>query len=264
MINAGLSLQPDSLIFDLEDAVHPDEKDAARSLLQQALPLFSEQNVAVRINCSEGCWREDLELVKNHDVKMIVVPKAQADFLEEIHILLDSWNCSTKIAALIESASSLENLEKIILSTPRVFALLLGAEDYCLDMGIERSVSGEEILYARSRVCNKAHAFGLEALDTPFVGIADNEALQQDAALAKRLGFTGKLSINPHQIHIIQQTFRPTEEEITWAKRVIELVSDPANKAKGAISLDNKMIDLPIIKRAEKTLALHAAQGGNI
>lgn len=261
MIQAGLSLRPDSLIFDLEDAVSLEEKDAARELLRSALPLFKGKNVAVRINSMDGCWKEDLNLACSPVIRTIVVPKADAKAIATIDAALQDIGGEAHIAALIESASSLENLPAIVESSPRLSALLLGGEDYCLDMGIERSIAGEEIFYARTRICTMAHAHNLEVLDTPFPGTDNFGDLENDTRRAKSLGFTGKLAINPHQITTIQKIFRPSEEELLWARTVVAAASDPANKGKGAFSVKGKMIDRPVIKRAERTVALAQSQG---
>jgi citrate lyase subunit beta/citryl-CoA lyase len=261
MVVAGLSLHPDSLIFDLEDAVSLEEKDAARELLRYALPLFEGKNVAVRINAMDGCWEEDLQLAYNPVVKHIVVPKADAQTIAAIDSGLGKIGCDAKIAALIESPSSLENLDTIVQASPRLSALLLGGEDFCLSMGIERSVAGEEIFYARTRICSIAHANDLEVLDTPFPETDNSIDLEIDTRRAKNLGFTGKLAISPHQIATIQRIFLPTEEDLQWAQIVVAAAADPANKGKGAFSVQGKMVDLPVIKRAERALALGQSQG---
>jgi citrate lyase subunit beta/citryl-CoA lyase len=261
MVIAGLSLRPDSLIFDLEDAVSIDEKDSARELLRCALPMFAGKNVAVRINAVDACWEEDLQLACDPAVKYIVVPKADAQTIATVDAGLNRIGCEAKIAALIESPSSLEDLGNIVHASPRLSALLLGGEDFCLNMGIERTVGGEEIFYARTRICNVAHAYDLEVLDTPFSGTDNSTELEIDTRRAKNLGFTGKLAINPHQISTIQRIFLPTEEELQWAQTVVAAAEDPANKGKGAFSVQGKMVDLPVIKRAERALALGQSKG---
>lgn len=254
MINAGFSLYPSSIIFDLEDAVSIDEKDSARQVLQNVLPIFRDRNIAVRINSSDACWKEDIELVKTGIVNTLVVPKARAEFIRELSAVLDSWEIPTQIAALIESTESLEELSQIAISSKRVCSLLMGGEDYSLDLGVERTPEGTEIQYARAKLANIAAARHIEALDTPFVNVEDMEALKKDSEYAKSLGFTGKLAINPLQIDTIKQVFLPSEQDIEWAKMVIEAVGKPENKGKGAFSLKGKMVDLPVIKRAERTL----------
>lgn len=254
MINAGLSISCDSFIFDLEDAVSIEEKDSARDILRYALPLFRNKNTAIRINCKDGCWKEDLTLLNDLNINTVVLPKVDEEFVREVSLILDRYNSSTNIALLIERASSLENLSRIATASSRVSSLLLGGEDYCLDMGVERTVGGQEIYYARNRLSNLAHSYNLEALDTPFSDTSAVESLESDSKLAKSLGFTGKLAINPIQISTIEEVFLPSEDEVGWAKLILDAANTPENKGKGAFSLRGKMIDLPIIKRAEKVI----------
>lgn len=261
MINAGLSVDCDTFIFDLEDAVSIEEKDTARDILKYALPLYEDKKVAIRINCKDGCWKDDLELFKYNNVNTIVLPKADEEFVSEVSFILDQYKSNAKIAILIELASSLENLQQIVKASSKVSSLLLGGEDYCLDMGIERTTNGDEIFYARNRLANVARAYELEAIDTPCSDITNMDFIEKDSKLAKSLGFTGKLAINPVQISIIQQVFLPTVDELNWAKLVINAVNDPENKGKGAFSFEGKMIDLPIIKRAEKVLGVYSTGG---
>lgn len=262
MINASFSFQADSLIFDLEDAVHAEEKDSARTLLFYALPHFEGRNIAVRINCQEGCWRDDIELLRSGQVKTLVVPKARASFILELSDILEDMGADTDIAALIESAESLEQLSDIACASPRVTSLLMGGEDYSLDLGTDRTIGGEEILYARMKIANVAAAYRLEALDTPFADTDDMQGLKNDSTYAKKLGFSGKLAINPLQISVIHNVFYPTDKEIQWAMAISEAVNKPENKGKGAFPLHGKMVDLPIIKRAELILARSASRGG--
>jgi len=260
MVNAGLSLPVDSLIFDLEDAVSPSEKDSARELLRHALPLFAGRTVAVRINGNDGCWEEDLELFRGSGADVVVAPKAEAFFLAELSVRLDEFGSKAGLAALIETTYAVESLPDIATCSDRLTSLLFGGEDYSLDLGVERTLAGEEIQYARARISNTAHAHGLEALDTPFVATGDDAALEQDARHARSLGFTGKLSINPNQVRTIRRAFAPSREELEWAGRVVRAAEDPANRGKGAIALDNKMIDEPIVKRARLMLSRRNVQ----
>lgn len=260
MINAGLSLPADSLILDLEDAVSPTEKDSARELLRHALPLLAGRTVAVRINGADGCWQEDLELFRHPGADVVVAPKAAADFLARVGDRLDAFGSPARVAALVETAAGVEDLPAIARSCGRLTSLLFGGEDYSLDLGVSRTPEGEEIRYARARISNTAHAHGLEALDTPFVVTNDDAALEQDARRARNLGFTGKLAINPNQVPIIRRAFAPSRKELDWAERVVRAAEDPANRGKGAIALDGKMIDEPIVKRARLMLSRRNAQ----
>lgn len=254
MINKSMSTKVDTLIFDLEDAVSIDEKDSARELLLQALPLFKERNIAVRINGDTGCWEEDIEILRGGYVDTVIIPKARATHIKKVSAILDDMGVNTKIAVIIESADSLEELSDIAKSSIRLTSLLMGAEDYSLDLGVERTKEGYEVLYPRMKLANVAAAYHIEALDTPFADTKNIDGLRADAIFAKGLGFTGKLAIHPQQISTIEDIFYPTEKEIEWAKLVLEAVAAPENKGKGAFALQGKMIDLPIIKRAQKTL----------
>jgi len=264
MINASFTFSANSLIFDLEDSVSLEEKDSARILLQEALPLLSEltdTHIAIRINSEDELWQEDLELLRTNLVQTVVIPKAKTNRLKEIAAKLDQMNIDTRIAAIIEDTQSLEELSHIATATSRITSLLLGAEDFSFDLGVERTMEGEEIRYARMRIANAAAAHGLEALDTPYVDTKDFEGLAQEARYVKGLGFTGKLAISPLQIEIIQSIFNPTEHELRWAALVVEAANLPENQGKGAFSLHGKMVDLPVIRRAEKILARSAGKG---
>jgi citrate lyase subunit beta/citryl-CoA lyase len=254
MINASFSVEADSLIFDLEDAVHISEKDSARILLRNALPLFNGRNIAIRINANDDYWMEDLELFRLGIAHNVVVPKARAEQIKQISALLDDMNADVDIEALIESADSLEELSEICRASKRVRGLLMGGEDYSLDLGVERTRKGDEILFARTKIANVARAYDLESLDTPFSDVQDEDGLMQDAKFAKGIGYTGKLSINPLQVKGIQKVFRPEDKEIKWAQKILDAAGMPENVGLGAFSLDGKMIDLPVIKRAEKTI----------
>ena len=264
MINASLSLQADTLIFDLEDAVHMDEKDSARILLLHALPIFQGRNAAVRINSVDTIWRDDLEVFRTGLVQTVVVPKANPESVKRVSEALNEMHSDADIAALIESAESLEQLNDIIKASNRMTSLLLGGEDYSLDLGVERTRRGEEIFYARVRIVTAAAANQLEAIDTPFSDAKDTEGLIIDTKYAKSLGFTGKLAINPLQVAPIQTTFYPSELELNWAEMVIRATNLQENQGKGAFSLHGKMIDLPIIRRAEKTIARAEKRGGTV
>ena len=254
MINAALSSEADTIIFDLEDAVHISEKDSARIVLSYALPLFADRNTCVRINADGGCYEEDLELFRSGLIKNVIIPKAMPEHTKKVSCILDQMNADTDIAVLIETPESLEALREIIASSKRISSILMGGEDYSLELGTERTPGGDEILYPRIKIANMAKAYELESLDTPYADVQNIPGLIKDCEYAKGLGFTGKLAINPLQTGEIQRIFRPSDKEVRWAKRVIEAAALPDNAGKGAFSLDGNMIDLPIIKKAQKIL----------
>jgi len=142
-----------------------------------------------------------------------------------------------------------------------VQALFLGAEDLTADLQCKRTKEGREIEYARTRLVVAARAAGVDVYDTPFTDVNDDEGIVRDAQLAKALGFTGKASISPRHVEVINQTFSPTLKEIDYAYEVMEAISLAKQQGKGAIALHGKMVDAPIVARAERTIAMARALG---
>ncbi|WMJ84665.1 HpcH/HpaI aldolase/citrate lyase family protein [Oscillospiraceae bacterium LTW-04] len=268
MIGNGGLLGADSLIFDLEDAVSPDEKDAARELLKNALMSlnFGKCERIIRINgLDTPYWEEDLRALLPLGPEVILPPKVSgADYIQKLDEKLTALEQEfglqggrTKIIALLETAMGIENAYDIAVASPRVIALFLGAEDLSADFRCARTVEGEEIRYARGRIVCAARAAGIEAYDTPFTDVRDLEALERDAAFAKGLGFTGKACISPAHVATVNRIFSPTLKEIDYAREVFDAIAQAKRQGKGAISLHGKMIDAPIVQRAR--LVLEAA-----
>lgn len=247
----------DAVIFDLEDAVAPSEKDSARTLLSHFLERFPlSLEVMVRINgLDTKYWEEDLKAILSDRIDTIMLPKARPQDLAKLGEILEKTesgkNLKKKIGIvpIAELAVSILEIEAIAAGN-RVNGILLGAEDLTSDLEIERTKAGGEILYARSRILYACHAYKIDAIDTPFTDVNDNEGLRTDSANARSLGMTGKAAIHPNQIPIINEVFSPTEKQIAYALKV-----DAASKAnRGVFSLDGKMVDKPIIERSEKVL----------
>lgn len=265
--NGGL-LGADSLIFDLEDAVSPDEKDAARELLKNALTAldFGKCERVVRINgLDTPDWEEDLRAVLPLGPDAILPPKVSgADYIRELDSKLTELEAEfglrpgkTRVIALLETALGVENAYAIAAASPRMAALFLGAEDLTADLRCRRTKESAEILYARGRIVCAARAAGVEAYDTPFTDVTDLAGLEADASFAKGLGFTGKACISPAHVSTVNRVFSPTEAEIAYAKDVFAAIAEAKRQGKGAISLRGKMIDAPIVARAR--LVLEAA-----
>ena len=270
LINAPY-LGADAVIFDLEDAVSPAEKDAARILVRNALrhmDLPSER--IVRINSVDTYfWREDLDAIIPEKPDLILLPKAATpsdilaidEYISGLEAKLQFENGSVGIIALIETALGVENSFMIATSSKRVKALFLGAEDLTADLQCKRTKGGREIEYARTRLVVAARAAGVDVYDTPFTDVNDDEGIVTDAEIAKALGFTGKASISPRHVGVINTVFSPTEKEINYAYEVIDAINRAKAEGKGAISLYGKMIDAPIVARAERTIAVAKALG---
>lgn len=264
MIQNAHVFDADSLIFDLEDAVSIDEKDAARVLVSMALDHFdfTPSERVVRVNPMDTVWGpEDVLQVAKYRPDAILVPKADERAVEICHRLLseaeEEWEIpreSIRIFALIESAYGVERAGEIIKRSSRVDGILLGGEDYTADMEIQRTAKGREIFYARTRLATLCKAFNLQLMDTPYADVDDVEGLKADAAEAVALGATGKAAINPRQIDTIHRAFSPSEEEVRWAQAVMDAWEVARVQGKGVFSLEGKMVDAPVVARAQKTL----------
>jgi citrate lyase subunit beta/citryl-CoA lyase len=257
MLNAALAFPADSLIFDLEDAVSVGEKDAARDLLKEYLSFvpFKKQKLIIRINALDSeFWQDDFELAAASRADNIMIPKARVSHINTLSDLLDKRNSPIGLIPIIEMAISVEEVSEIIKASNRVCGVMFGAEDYTSDLGTRRTKEGVEVLFARSRVVNAAHAYGIEALDTPFVDFSDEEGLKKDTEFGKLLGYTGKTAIHPSQVDVINMIYAPTKEEIDYAQRIISQTREAEKLGKGAFSMEGKMVDAPIIKRAQTLL----------
>ena len=267
MLTSARSLGADCIIFDMEDSVAQTEKDTARILIRHALSAMRPHDVgvAVRINALDTpFWQEDVAAVVRGGADILLVPKTDSPGyvlkimaeLEAVETQCGAREQNIVVFALIESALGIENAFAIASAHKRLGGILLGAEDLTAELGAERTPKGAEILYARSRIVMACRAAGIQAVDTPFPFVTDMPGLAEDAAFAAQLGFDGKAVISPHHVVAINEAFSPSLEQINWANRVMEVARRAANEGKGAVSLDGMMIDLPIIKRAERILSL--------
>ncbi len=262
-INAGLH-KPDGIILDLEDSVAPSEKDSAQLLVRNALRTvdFYGAERMVRINqLPKGL--NDLKFIVPHNVHVILIPKCESkqhiiDTENEINKLKQKHNIQNEIylMPILENALGIINAFEIASASENVCALAIGLEDYTADLGTQRTNEGRESFYARSTLINAAKAAGIQAIDTVFSDVADMEGLKQSVLEAKSLGFEGKGCIHPRQIPIIHDAFAPTCEEIEKAKKIVQAFEEADKLGLGVVSLGTKMIDAPIVKRAQKTLEL--------
>ncbi len=269
LMNADV-LGSDAIILDLEDAVSPAEKDAARILVRNALKTLGYRGVEViiRINPTETeFWKRDLEAVLPLRPSMIMPTKVSgpevvrevSDYLSILEQREGIPVGTVKLIPLIETALGVENAYAIASADPRVAAIFLGGEDLTADLQCKRTKEGREIFYARSRMVNAARAAGVEVYDTPFTDVNDPEGLRADALLAKSLGFTGKASISPRHVDAINEVFTPTQAEIDYAHEVMDTIVEAKRQGKGVVSLRGKMIDAPIVARARQVLEIERA-----
>ena len=272
MLINGNCLGADAVIFDLEDAVSPAEKDAARILVRNTMRYmdFGACGRIVRINSIDTpYWRKDLDQIMPYQPDLILLPKsgsaadvlAADEYMTELEEKLGFAPNTVGLMPLIETAMGVENSFAIATATKRIKALFLGAEDLTADLRCKRTKEGREIEYARTRLVVAARAAGVEVFDTPFTDVNDDEGIVVDAELAKALGFSGKASISPRHVEVINRVFSPTMAEIDYAYEVIEAIRVAKEQGKGAIALRGKMIDAPIVARAERTISMAVEMG---
>jgi citrate lyase subunit beta/citryl-CoA lyase len=262
-VNAGLH-NPDGIILDLEDSVAPSEKDAAQLLVRNALRSidFYGCERMVRINQSPK-GLDDLKFIVPHNIHVILIPKCEsAEQVKQVDAEVQKLKKKHKVTneiyymPIIESALGIIKSYEIASASKNICALAIGLEDYTADIGTQRTNEGKESFFARSMLINAAKAAGVQAIDTVFSDVADMDGLRQSVLEAKSLGFEGKGCIHPRQIKVVHKAFAPTAEEIEKAKKIVLASEEAEKKGSGVVSLGNKMIDLPVVKRAQKTIDL--------
>ena len=272
MLINGNCLGSDAIIFDLEDAVSPAEKDAARILVRNTLRYMDLRGceTIVRINSIDTpYWQKDLDTVLPQQPNLILLPKTNsaadilaADaYMTALEEKLGLANNTVGLMPLIETALGVENAFSIATASKRVQALFLGAEDLTADLQCKRTKESREIEYARTRLVVAARAAGVAVYDTPFTDVNDDEGIWVDARVAKALGFNGKASISPRHVDVINQVFSPTQKEIDYAYEVMDAITLAKEQGRGVIALHGKMIDAPIVARAQQTIAAAEALG---
>lgn len=260
----------DALMFDLEDSVTLAEKDAARLLVHHALKTihYGECEKVVRVNpLNTPFGRTDIEAMVAAGVEVIRLPKTETaediwDTEEEILRAEKKYGVpegETRMMAAIEGALGVVNAYAIATASKRLVAVALGAEDYCANLKTTRSKEGSELFYARSAIVVAARAAGIDAIDTVFSDVNDEEQLVKETEAVKQLGFDGKSVINPRQIKPVHRVFTPTQAEVQKALRILEAGAEAEKRGSGVVALDGKMIDKPVLLRAERCIELAKA-----
>ena len=268
MLNAGIH-HPNGVILDLEDSVAPDKKFEARFIVRNALRSmnFYDAERMVRINqIPEGL--DDLRyLVPNH-VNLILIPKTEeADDIIRVNQVIDILKKENGIEQkiwlmpIIESAKGVINAYEIATAAYNVASIAIGLEDYTADLGTKRTNKGDESFFARSMVVTAAKAAGIQPIDSVFSDVADMDALAKNVQTSKGLGFEGMGCIHPRQIAVIHENFAPDPDEIEKAKKIVLAFKEAETKGLGVVSLGSKMIDPPVVKRAQKTIELAIKMG---
>ena len=276
MLERALGFNADVVMVDLEDSVPPAEKVNAREVAREWIPRLRQagRRVMFRANALDtGLTRDELEALICPDLYGVSVGKAESpDEVLDSDQLIGVTEAaaglepgSIKFIPWIENARAVMTAGQIAMCSDRIIAVAFGSEDYADDMSLERSDTGEEVYYGRAVVPVAARAARVAALDAPFVRFREPDALEQDAGMARQLGYTGKFAIHPAQIEVINKVFSPSEEELAYARKVVEAWNRAEAEGRGSADLDGRMIDVPVIKRAQNLLARAdaiAAAGG--
>ena len=268
LYNQAPVYEPDCIIFDLEDSVKLQEKDAARDLLIEAMKAleFGNIEIIVRVNgVKTPYFRDDVRAVIEAGIEHIRLPMCEtAADVQVLDKYLTELECAhnfeigqTKIHIGIETPKGVINAIEIAAASSRNVVMSFGAEDYTASLGINRTKKGDELLYARSTIINVASAFGLDAVDTVWADFKDVEGFKKEVDSVKSLGYRAKSCIHPSQIEIIHDIFKPSVEEVKKSKKILDAVSSADIEAGGVISLDGKMIDVPVITKARKIMEMY-------
>ena len=267
---------PDSIMLDLEDSVTMAEKDAARLLVYNALKTidYGDTEMVVRINpLNTPYGKKYVEAVVKAGVDVIRMPKTEtADEVREVEEEILKWETElgcvgrTKIMAAIESALGIVNAYPIATASKRMMGIALGAEDYCANLKTQRTQGdnpnfGMELLLARQTIVVAARAAGIDALDTVYSNLNDMDTFRREVELIKALGFDGKSIINPRQIEIINEVFAPKQKDIEKALKILAAIKEAEAKGSGVIAVNGKMVDKPVVIRAQHTIDLAIASG---
>jgi citrate lyase subunit beta / citryl-CoA lyase len=268
MINAGIH-KPDGIILDLEDAVAPDKKYEARFLVRNALrgiDFYGAERM-VRIN-QVPAGLDDLDYIIPHHVHLLLIPKCEsAEQIRRVNERIQSISdkCGKLkqlwLMPIIESAMGVIRAYEIASAAPNVVAMAIGLEDYTADLCTRRTQDGGESFFARSMVVNACRAAGIQPIDSVFSDVGDMEGLKNNVLHSKALGFDGMGCIHPRQIRVIHDYYAPDEAEIAKAAKIVRAFHDAQEQGLGVVSLGTKMIDPPVVKRAEKTISLAIAAG---
>ena len=267
MLERALGFGADVVMVDLEDSVPPGEKAAACEMAAEWVPRLAAagRRVMVRVNSLDtGLTSQELDTVVCPELAGISIGKGDTAWdLRQVDQLLGPLESrigiprgTIKLVPWIETAMAIVHVYEMARASQRIVGVAFGAEDYTNDMGVIRTDFGEECYYARSAVAVAARAARVAALDGPFVGFRDPDGLRTDAGTARQMGFTGKFAIHPAQIDIINETFSPHPDDVEYARTVVAAWEEAESEGRGSLSIDGRMVDVPVVKRAQNLLAL--------
>ena len=267
MLLKCVSYKADALFLDLEDAVSPNEKDAARRLLVAHLKFldYGDTQVMVRVNpIDTEMFLKDMAAVLPLNIDAIIVPKIEnAEQIRLVESLVEKYENKERepiaIVPIVETALGISHVEEVALASKRVIGVIFGAADYTASIGARQTKAGHELFFGRAMVANACGAANIWAIDAPCCELNDEDEIINDSNMSRDLGYSCKICINPRQIPVVNRVFTPTEAEIDWARRVIEAKKEHAARGVGVFSVDGKMVDLPVALRAQRIMDIASA-----
>ena len=270
-ITKALILGVDCICMDMEDGVALNRKSEARATIARALQEldFGASEKLARVNSvGSGLEQDDIEAVLPYHPDGIVIPKIEAldqiqwgsERIEAAEQANDWPFNSVRMLVGVETPKGILNLKEIA-SHPRLDGIIFGGEDFAASIGAKRSESAVELLYARQAVVTACAAYGLQAIDIVTIDFKDEERVRREAEFGAGLGFAGKQIIHPDQVAPVQEAFTPEDESIAHARRLVEAFESYQKEGKGAFALDGQMIDMPLVKNAQKVLERARAAG---
>ena len=270
MLEKAVSFPADLLVPDMEDSVPLTEKAAARDVIADMLPVLGQagKRAFVRVNAiSTGLLEEDLRAAVTPHTYGVIVGKVETPWdaleIDKTITALEARNGlergRIRLVPYIETAKGVINAYSICSASPRIIAAAFGAEDFTVDMGTQRTDEGSEVFLPRAAVAIAARAADVIPLDIVYANFRDEDGLRRDTRLGKSLGYKGKFAIHPSQVGPINEILSPLPEEVEYARRVVTAFDEAEAQGRGATSLDGKMVDIPIVKRARNLLAIQEA-----
>jgi citrate lyase subunit beta/citryl-CoA lyase len=257
----------DAIVLDLEDAVPPQEKASARTLVRASLPLAGRggAEVLVRVNNDPALLADDIDAAVHPGLDGLAIPKAESaaqirDIVARIERLERARGVApghVRLSLALETPRGLLAVEEIARSTDRIATMSVGVEDYCLELGVEPSADGLELLYPVARLVTVCKAVGVQptGLVGSIAGFRDLAVFEQAAQRARQLGCEGAGCIHPDQVIVLNRVFTPEPAKVEYARRVVEAFEEGVRRGTASVNLDGKMVDVPVYKRAQVILA---------
>jgi citrate lyase subunit beta/citryl-CoA lyase len=272
MVEKAAAIPADVIVLDLEDAVPPNEKDAARSRLRASIDSLKAagKTVHVRVNhLDTGLTKDDLTAAIGPGLDGLLFPKAQgAAQVRELDVMIrerelhsDVRPGTVALIPMIETARGVLRCEEIAQASTRIAGLALGGEDYAADIGVPRTNEANEFEYARRVIIHCAVAYGLQPLDAIYATLHDEAGLLADTRYARSIGMKGKYVVHPDQVATVNQVFSPTPQELESARKVVSAYDQAMKDGIGVIDVDGQLVDVPVANRARDLLAYAKAIG---